>query len=338
MPNRLISSTNTHSNPHSIHAMGILSKLIRYGSILAALAGVVAIFGITRLQADRQLPPAGDPPLPPAPKPYAQSVSATGILEALRENVAIGVPQPGIVSHVRVKVDDVVKAGDVLFTLDDRNLRAQEISTKARLAVAQADINVSEAQLAKLKSQLARLNAVTDPRAVSLDDLENRRQDVAVAEARLAAARAGLTAAEGELKSLALLLERLTVRAPRDGTVIQVNIRAGEYAATAPKVPAMIIGETERLQIRADVDEQNATRIRPGQKGRASLKGDPSVTFPLDFVRVEPYVIPKVSLTGAGTERVDTRVLQVIFSLDRPENPPIYVGQQVDVFIEAPEP
>ena len=99
----------------------------------------------------------------------------------------------------------------------------------------------------------------------------------------------------------------------------------------------MIIGETDRLQVRADVDEQNATRIRPGQKGHASLKGDPSVTFPLDFIRVEPFVIPKVSLTGAGTERVDTRVLQVIFSLTRPESPPLYVGQQVDVFIEAPE-
>jgi hypothetical protein len=128
------------------------------------------------------------------------------------------------------------------------------------------------------------------------------------------------------------------VRAPRDGTVIQVNIRAGEYAATAPKNPAMVIGETGRLQVRADVDEQNATRIRPGQKGHASLKGDPAVGFPLEFVRVEPYIIPKVSLTGAGTERVDTRVLQVIFSLNRPENPPIYVGQQVDVFIEASEP
>jgi len=47
--------------------------------------------------------------------------------------------------------------------------------------------------------------------------------------------------------------------------------------------------------------------------------------------------VAKVSLTGASTERVDTRVLQVIYSLQRPENPPLYVGQQVDLFIEAPE-
>jgi hypothetical protein len=47
--------------------------------------------------------------------------------------------------------------------------------------------------------------------------------------------------------------------------------------------------------------------------------------------------VPKVSLTGSSTERVDTRVLQVIYSLTRPSDPPLYVGQQVDVFIEAPD-
>ncbi|MEI8039409.1 MAG: biotin/lipoyl-binding protein [Verrucomicrobiota bacterium] len=317
--------------------MGTLSKLVRYGTLVAALSGVAAILLVVRLQAERKMPPAGDPPLPPAPKPYAQSVSATGILEALSDNVAVGVPQPGLVAEVKVQVNDTVTTGDVLLRLDDRDLRAQELSTRARLEVARANVTVSQAQFAKLDAQLGRLTAVDDARAVSRDDLENRRQDVAVAAAQLAAARATQAATASELESLALLIERLTVRAPRAGSVLQVNLRAGEYAATAPKNPALILGETGRLQVRADVDEQNATRIRPGQKGHASLKGDPAVTFALDFVRVEPYVIPKVSLTGAGTERVDTRVLQVIFSLNRPDTPPIYVGQQVDVFIEAPE-
>jgi len=316
----------------------MLSNILRYGSIIAAIAGGFAIIGIARLQAERQMPPAGDPPLPPAPKPYAHAVSATGILEALSENVAIGVPQPGLVTEVKVKVNDTVKTGDALFLLDDRELRAREISTKAALEVARAGLTVSEAELAKTKSRLERFSAVTDPRAVSRDDLENLARDVAVAGARLAAAGTDISAVESELRSIDLLIDRLNIRAPRDGTIIQLNIRAGEYASISPKNPAIILGDTDRLQVRADVDEQNATRIRPGQKGRASLKGDPSVTFPLAFVRVEPFIIPKVSLTGAGTERVDTRVLQVIFSLDRPESPPIYVGQQVDVFIEAPEP
>jgi hypothetical protein len=52
-------------------------------------------------------------------------------------------------------------------------------------------------------------------------------------------------------------------------------------------------------------------------------------------VRVEPYVVPKRSLTGESTERVDTRVLQVLYRFD-PAAMKVYVGQQVDVFVEAP--
>lgn len=52
------------------------------------------------------------------------------------------------------------------------------------------------------------------------------------------------------------------------------------------------------------------------------------------FVRVEPYVVPKKSLTGENTERVDTRVLQVIYAIERTEYP-VYVGQQLDVFIDG---
>ncbi|MEO6476057.1 MAG: efflux RND transporter periplasmic adaptor subunit [Luteolibacter sp.] len=314
-----------------------MSKTVRYGSILAAIFGVVMIVRVSNLQAERAMPPPGDPPVMPPQKPYVHAVAATGILEALSENVAIGVPLPGLVTEVFVKVNDAVKNGQPLLKLDDRDLIAEQLSTQAQQEISRAQITVSEAQLGKLEGQLARLTAVSDTRAVSRDDLENRKQDVTVSQAQVAAAKAQLVSSETSLKRIAMLIERLTVRAPRDGTIIQLNVRAGEYAATSPKTPAMILGETNKLQVRADIDEQNATRIREGQKAYGYLKGDPTITFPLEFIRVEPYVIPKVSLTGSSTERVDTRVLQVIYSLVRPADLPLYVGQQVDVFIEAPE-
>ena len=65
----------------------------------------------------------------------------------------------------------------------------------------------------------------------------------------------------------------------------------------------------------------------------ASLKSLAGMKFPLTFVRIEPYVVPKKSLTGDNTERVDTRVLQIIYRFERPPFP-VYAGQQVDVFIE----
>jgi HlyD family secretion protein len=247
------------------------------------------------------------------------------------------VPLPGLVTEVLVQVNESVKQGQPLLKLDPRDLLAEQLSVKAQQEIARAQIAVSEAQLAKMTSQLARISLVTNNRAVSREELENRQQDVRVAEAQLAAAHAQLAATESSLERINLLIERLTVVAPRDGSIIQLNIRAGEYASTSPKSPALILGDIDLLQVRADIDEQNATRIRPGQNAYGYLKGDPSVTFPLEFIRVEPYVIPKVSLTGSSTERVDTRVLQVIYSLKRPPTPPLYVGQQVDVFIEAPD-
>jgi hypothetical protein len=91
------------------------------------------------------------------------------------------------------------------------------------------------------------------------------------------------------------------------------------------------------LHVRVDVDENDASRVCPGASAIGCLRGNKDVKVPLAFVRFEPYVLPKKSLTGDSTERVDTRVLQVVFSFERGELP-IYVGQQMDVFIDTTDP
>jgi HlyD family secretion protein len=100
--------------------------------------------------------------------------------------------------------------------------------------------------------------------------------------------------------------------------------------------PLIRLGDLDRLHIRVDIDENDAWRFKPETRAVASLRGNRDLKTDLTFVRVEPYVTPKTSLTGSSTERVDTRVLQVIYSFDRTALP-AYVGQQMDVFIETPE-
>jgi multidrug efflux pump subunit AcrA (membrane-fusion protein) len=144
---------------------------------------------------------------------------------------------------------------------------------------------------------------------------------------------ANLKQAIAQREEAAILLDRLTVRAPREGTILQVNVRAGEYASPGSSEPLMLLGDTQRLQVRADVDEVNAPLVAPQTSGVASLKSMAGTKIPLTFVRIEPYVVPKKSLTGDNSERVDTRVLQIIYRFDRPPFP-VYAGQQVDVFIQ----
>lgn len=100
--------------------------------------------------------------------------------------------------------------------------------------------------------------------------------------------------------------------------------------------PLIRLGDLDRLHIRVDIDENDAWRFKPETRAVAFLRGNRDLKAELVFVRTEPYVTPKTSLTGSSTERVDTRVLQVIYSFDR-HVLPAYVGQQMDVFIEAPE-
>ena len=94
-------------------------------------------------------------------------------------------------------------------------------------------------------------------------------------------------------------------------------------------------GSVTPLHVRVDVDEHDAWRVRGGAPAAASPRGNGSIRIPLEFVRFEPYVIPKKSLTGDSTERVDTRVLQIIYRV-KEQSAPLYVGQQVDVYIETP--
>jgi RND family efflux transporter MFP subunit len=293
--------------------------LLKKTTFYLAIAGI----GATSVMAYRMsaTPPITAPPVEPSPKPYGVSVAASGIIEALSENVAVGVPEAGLVTKVHVKVWESVQEGQPLFTLDDRESRAQ-------LAVNEANAAVAQATLRRLEDQLARFKSVNDPRAVSQDEVRTKENDVAVARAQLEASRA-------QVSQNKVCLERLTVMAPRAGTILQVNIRRGEFASATPKEPAIILGDLDRLQVRADVDEQNAPRLQAGQTATAYLKGDTTQPIKLSFVRIEPYVVPKVSLTGGSTERVDTRVLQVIYSFERPKDRPVYVGQQVDLFVKS---
>lgn len=274
-------------------------------------------------------PPAEPPPI----SPYPLTVAASGIIEAMHENVWIAPPVSGLVTTVHVVVADLVKKGDALFQLDDRELRAQLRTRTDSLPSAAARIAEQDIHLKDLQDQLRRLQAVKDRRAVSQDDVRRKWHEVEGAKRGLIRARADLQLARTQRDEVEALLQRLTVRAPRDGTILQVNIRAGEYAMVNASDPLILLGDTETLQVRADIDEVNAPQVVPGSPAVAYLKGYTNKSIPLTFDRIEPYIVPKRSLTGDNRERVDTRVLQIIYQFQRPPFP-VYVGQQVDVFIE----
>jgi len=330
------------------------------------VAAFTVIRGNTRLA-------AAPPVAAPATSPFETKLAGAGLVEAASENVSVGTPVPGLVVEVAVKQGQTVRAGDVLFQLDPRQLqagrgvRAAEVeSARAELAQlaalprpedlppARAQVAAARAALDEARARLELFEKVDDPRAVSLEEHARRRAAVESstaqlerAEAELARLQAGawapelalsrteLAAAEAALRALETELERLIVRAPIDGTVLKIGIRAGEFALSPARAPLLVLGDLSRLHVRIDLDESDAWRFRPGAPARAFVRGNPALGAALEFVRVDPYVVPKRSLTGDPLERVDTRVLQVLYAFDGRELP-VYVGQQMDVYIEAP--
>jgi RND family efflux transporter MFP subunit len=289
--------------------------------ILPVTALVGIIFVIRTVIAGSVPPPVAPPVVEPARPPYTFFVAGSGIIESISENIAIASPLAGVIKQVYVKAGDDVEKGQVLFSLDDRDALAE-------LQVRQAQVERSRAQQADAETQLSLYKSVTDPRAIMRGELLKR-------ESGLAIAKAALAEAESQVSAIQTTLERMTIRAPIDGMVLQSRARVGEFApAQVMTSPLMIVGTTNPLAVRVDVDENDAWRVETGKNAQGVLRGNTQVTFPLTFVRFEPYVIPKRSLTGESTERVDTRVLQVIYSFDK-KDLPIFVGQLVDVFIES---
>jgi HlyD family secretion protein len=305
-----------------------------------AIAGLV--FAIWMMKQAAKPVPAGKPVSDPPRSPFVNKISGSGIVEASTRNISIGSHVSGIVAKVYVRVGQRVKLGDPLFTLDDRKQQAdlgvkEATLTEARARLARlkqtpraeelppalARVKEAEAILEDARHQLQNTEKLKDARAIAIDDVIKRQYAFDAAAARLTQAKADLklleagswkpdidvatasvAAAEAEVEGARVEIGRLTVRAPVEGDILQVNVRPGEFAPSG-----------------------------------ASIRGNPQFKTDLTFEYVEAYVVPKRSLTGDSTERVDTRVMQVVYSFKRGKLP-VYPGQLMDVYIDdrAPRP
>ncbi|MGZ5000765.1 MAG: efflux RND transporter periplasmic adaptor subunit [Methylomonas sp.] len=305
--------------------------------LLPLLAALGFMFGVFSVVQGNQPSPIAAPAVEPAEAPFRSFIAGAGIVEAESRNINIGTPLPGIVTKLAVKVGDQVKAGTPLFFVDDREARANLAVKRADLTRAKAAVLEADASLRDTQTLLNLAEAVTDKRAISTEELDRRRNAMLIAKAKLESARAGVVQAEAGVAAVNTTLDQLVVRAPIDGEILQINLRPGEFAQTgALSTPLLIMGQLDVLHVRVDIDENDAWRFnKNGSRAVAFLRGNRNFGTELTLAYLEPFVIPKKSLTGDSTERVDTRVLQALYRFDASKLK-AYVGQQMDVYIEAP--
>jgi HlyD family secretion protein len=240
--------------------------------------------------------------------------------------------------------------------------RLEQMPRKEELPPVTAQIDEAKANLRQKEDAMRRSKRLVDSGAVPDEEYVRNTLAVEGARANLAkldaqdlllragawsadklVARAAVEQARSQFEQAKTELERHVVTAPEmaddsgepiEWEVLKVSVRPGEFVGAPASEELIVLGDTGKRNVRVDIDENDIPRFQPAATAIAYARGSTERKYNLRFLRVQPFVVPKRSLSGDNTERVDTRVLQVIYAMEQDDRS-VYVGQQMDVFIQV---
>lgn len=302
--------------------------------IILAIIGIFTGLGAAYLMSIKNtpLPPA----YPPVANPFHDGIYANGIIETAQhsgENINIYPEVSATITRIHVKDGDHIQKGTPLFDLEDSVQQANLLSQQAQIKSAKAQYKLAN------DSYLKVLHAwQLNHDAISQDGLDNARNSTDLAAANL-------EVAEQQYQGTLNLLKKYHVTALSDGKVLTVNAAVGGFVSTQGVYdsytqqyqPLMILGNNiKKLSVRSFIDEILIAKLPSPDNFKAYMyiRGT-NYKIPLEFNRILPLVTPKIELSNQRTERVDVRVLPIIFTFTVPQHITLYPGQLVDVYIGA---
>ncbi|MBA3816393.1 MAG: HlyD family efflux transporter periplasmic adaptor subunit [Parachlamydiaceae bacterium] len=309
----------------------------------------------------------------PFSSPFKTFVFGVGVVEAGGGNINIGASINRIVEKVPVIVGGKVKKGDELVKFESNDLQAEvmlrELDYQLALAnlkkvkalprsedltAAEANFKNAELDVEQAYTQNEMVKNLKDSRALSREESNRRAFSYQLALAKQQQAQAALNKVKAgtwkpdlDIAQLKVLqakaqvmqsksnLQRTIVKSPDDATILQIKIREGEVPSNdTSRVPLMIIGNTDELNLKVSINQYDVPHFRSDAQAVAFLQGDRQYKFPLEFIRIEPILVNKENLTNDISEKVDTDVLNIIYRIKLGDQP-VFIGQQMDVYIEA---
>jgi HlyD family secretion protein len=293
---------------------------------------------------------------------------APGRVEAWSGEIKLAAPVPGLIGEVLVKANDKVIAGEPLVRLYDNEVQSRVAAAEAQIAQRKrvrndqspssraADRRKAEDAVADAEKAIVDARATLDK--VAADRRAGKGSDADLEAARVALTRAKdrlgqrkaelrrveadsntplpsqaegqLTAARAELWGAEAAVEKLTIRAPIDASVLQVNAKAGELAGPSATQPLVLLGDLSALRVRAELDERDLGEIKVGQPvlvRAAAFRGR-------EFNGKVSFIAPLVEagrISARGQRNVsDVDVVEVLIDLTEPG--PLAVGMKVDVY------
>lgn len=353
----------------SLHARGLnigWSRGKRSQSI-AAVAGVLAVGCMCLGVANHR---SAEPQLTPVVAPVDR-IYAAGRIEGQTPEVELHATLTERVLQVQVQEGDVVQPGQVLIYLDDQRYRAEEQLAEAGLRLAQTRLerllngareseieaarSVHQARAvehdgaARTMDRMNRLRLAGAASGQSIEDAEvQARVSLALmqaAEARLqtltsppradevASLKAEVAAAEAQLQLAQAMRAKTVIVAPTAGEILEIRVEPGELAA--PGTPLVVMCDTRRLRVRADVEELDALHVAVGQTATITADGLSDSVLHGRVTHLRPRLNDKRLTSGRPGERLDSRTREIWIDLISP--PPLVIGLPVDVWIQSSE-
>lgn len=340
-------------------------KLLQYIKLILGTLGAACVLASCRAESDTQSIGTG------TADGAGSAIHGVGYVEPAGEVRRLVFRYPGIVAEVVVEEGQQVDKGALLLRLRCAEEESQLVIARAALAEAQADLkrvlagahparieaaraaqSAASADLEHRKTDLSRQNELIATKATTSANLDTARslhdQAVAILAAAaaeldylvhftrtedLALAEARQRVAAGKVEAAEATLSESQLRAPMAGRVLDVLARPGDATSGANGEAVCLLGDTSQLVVRAEIDENYALRVAPGQTAEVVMPGLRGETMRGTVVDIKPLMGRKTVFSRSATERRDLDVRQVLIQLDPGTDLPI--GLKVDVRIDV---
>lgn len=291
-------------------------------STRSAAACVAALLAVS-------LAACGKPQTKPAPAATAaQPIAiAKGKIDVEGGVIRLAAQREGLIQDVFAEEGDRVHKGQVLAQIDTRQAALAVALAKADLAEARARLMTATARSTAADREARRLAGLGQVDAIARQEADKAADEAQVQRGELAAARAGVEVAEQKLRTQEFEIEARQVRAPLDGRIVRRSAKPGDGASTLNVTELFLLAPDTARIVRAELDEQFVSDVKPGQRADILLEYDEKQVFRGRVLRLGEVFGSRKLANDDPNERQDTRVVEMVVAVEGDQT--LRIGQRV---------
>ena len=219
---------------------------------------------------------------------FSKKVDATGEIFAT-ELIDVGAQVSGQIKKLYVKLGDQVKKGDMIASIDSSTQQNSIDNKEAQLAIYKAQLESAKVALNIAKTQFDRENALFSKNATSKQEFESAKNTFSSNSAKIKELEAQIKQTNIELSTAKINLGYTKITAPRDGTVVSVQVEEGQTVNANQTTPTIVnIADLSHVKMKMQIAEGDITKIKVGTPVEYSILSEPTKKFQTTVSSIDP--------------------------------------------------